>query len=86
HQRDDCAKCHAQMAPASHRKAGFRDRVAEEAKGQERLCQLCHGVVLPHPPGFLLGHKGQGASLESGSPCFTCHKKQEFCSRCHKEE
>ncbi|MBI3946243.1 MAG: hypothetical protein HY321_10020 [Armatimonadetes bacterium] len=85
HDRAKCATCHAAMAPRSHRQEGFRARVADEAKGKEALCQLCHGTPMPHPENWIMEHKAKGAGFAKDALCFTCHQKEAFCKRCHPD-
>ncbi|MBI2841980.1 MAG: hypothetical protein HYX78_01120 [Armatimonadetes bacterium] len=91
-----CGGCHGGSSggmPSGHSSADWKKTHGQTedksscagCHGKENTCSKCHGgIEMPHPSGWMMGHKGKGASLEEGSPCFKCHER-EYCSMCHKE-
>ncbi len=93
-----CKTCHGADAgpmPESHKAADWKKKHGETedktscgaCHGKENTCTKCHGgLEMPHPSGWMMGHKGKGASFEADAPCFKCHDKKEFCGRCHADK
>jgi nitrate/TMAO reductase-like tetraheme cytochrome c subunit len=54
----------------------------------KKFCTDCHGIEMPHPPGFEKNHGKEGA--KDPEVCANCHAKSagtaqgtEFCNACH---
>jgi len=91
HDRKYCDTCHKTTKPKSHLTTWSKDhgKYVVESKPDcttchdDKSCKDCHGVDMPHPPKYLLGHKGDKiASRKPDSACFKCHD-QKYCGMCH---
>ena len=96
HSFKDCQSCHESTPPKSHEAKDFRDKHGagadveafcalchgREAKKSWSACTTCHhGVKMPHPDGWALGHKEAGSFASDGA-CLACHKIDD-CKVCH---
>lgn len=92
---DDCSLCHPpdfQQLPTSHDDAFYKGSHSKvvAANGVEEcfvchqagdvgFCRACHGLDLPHPPGWALDLEGgPGAHVDAA------HKGAAVCVRCHE--
>ncbi len=101
-----CHPAGFELRPASHFEAGFYTRSGDSAghaqgakqdkaycamcHNEERFCDACHKVPMPHPDGFTDDH-GESGTAQPGV-CANCHNKSgrptadtEFCNACHHE-
>ncbi len=47
-------------------------------------CDACHGLRLPHPPGWATGPKhGRAAAFERRALCRKCHERNDCATDCH---
>jgi len=93
----ECAACHPadfDLVPQSHEDAKWdrgHGRVAESDRRQcamcheQRFCNDCHGLPMPHPAGWDKGRAGHAATAERDREiCARCHtEKPDLCSMCH---
>lgn len=94
----ECDVCHPsdyELVPASHAAARWENgRHGDIAQAdvalcgmchEQRLCDDCHGVEMPHPDEWVEGAAGHGVAAE-GSPdtCRRCHNEEpDMCTMCH---
>lgn len=80
-----CSDCHKATRPTSHEtdwlkthgKAGIAGM--ESCVGchdEQKYCDSCHGLEMPHPKGWMIGHKDKGGSLEPDGNCMKCHQRK----------
>ena len=97
---DTCETCHVPDADAERREGNTTWRVThgagwEQAHGMGDLrtckachepsyCIECHGVQVPHPTDWLVGHGAPLAGV-ADDRCATCHET-EWCTSCHQVE
>lgn len=88
HPDDYCKRCHKVSIPhpvtfgSEHGPAAVADRAScEKCHKSRAFCDSCHGIVMPHIPGYLAKHSGETSST-SDPRCTRCHTKQT-CERCH---
>ncbi len=48
----------------------------------QRVCDACHGLRMPHPQDFLDGEHARSAGFEKKELCWRCHEWTE-CGKCH---
>lgn len=84
----ECRFCHlsdTSTASSGHRLfAKTNVGVRKDCGGchDQRPCDACHGLRLPHPDGFVGGGHARAAAFEGKRACFRCHT-QDSCSACH---
>jgi len=89
-----CKTCHGAGAagmPEGHGSADWKKTHGKTAKtdlsactgchDKEKFCSACHGTEMPHPEGWVMGHKDKGATFDPKGICLKCHERS-FC-RCH---
>ncbi|TDB37816.1 MAG: hypothetical protein D9V44_07140 [Actinobacteria bacterium] len=96
-----CAVCHPsgyELVPASHSGAQWKDgRHGDIALAdvklcgmchEQRLCDDCHGVQMPHPAGWTKETTGHAAVARTDpTVCSRCHGgKPDMCTMCHHAE
>lgn len=84
----DCATCHTKDTAS----AASEDRVFAPSrlvgKGdcsgchQQKSCDSCHGLRMPHDIAFREGGHARVAGFEKKRSCFRCHAENE-CGKCH---
>lgn len=96
---DECATCHPSdfdLRPPSHLEAPWMRDHGFEAKADRELCALCHeqrycdgchGLEMPHPGGWLAGPVAHSVTAERDRElCATCHTEEpDSCTVCHHE-
>lgn len=50
---------------------------------QERQCDTCHGLRMPHPASFVARDHARMAAFEKKQACYKCHTPDSCNSRCH---
>jgi hypothetical protein len=70
-QRIMCSRCHTGVG---HGGAPLPD---------QKVCDDCHGVRMPHPAGYGTVHGEQVRAAGSDQVCRTCHNVYLHCQRCH---
>ncbi|GAB4246076.1 MAG: hypothetical protein Kow00122_03050 [Thermoleophilia bacterium] len=91
----ECGLCHPQdfdLTPASHTPDFYEETHPEAAASEgtaycalchegegEQVCELCHGLTMPHPTGFALAAEGG-----PGEHVDRAHAEPELCERCHE--
>ncbi|MBI2843061.1 MAG: hypothetical protein HYX78_06640 [Armatimonadetes bacterium] len=84
----DCDRCHTLKKPATHttswRKAHGKVAKANdttcETCHQDRFCDACHGIQMPHKVNWRKEHAAAGVS--SANVCDQCHTR-DSCRACH---
>lgn len=93
-----CGTCHPasfELTPASHKsestwnkqhgKAALIEQAQCEMCHLGKLCEDCHGLIMPHPDGWLSAEDGHPSLNKSeAATCAKCHEaKPQTCSTCH---
>lgn len=84
----DCDRCHSMKKPGSHteswRKVHGKSLEAEpdgcEVCHQQRFCDACHGLPMPHGTNWRKEHASAGVG--SATVCSGCHNRNA-CRSCH---
>lgn len=53
---------------------------------EQRFCDDCHGLAMPHPEGWAKGSEGHGAvAVDDEAVCAQCHggARPDLCTMCH---
>ena len=89
---DRCPVCHSQMLaikPESHdaefirtHGKGLKDRAECWSCHEQRYCDECHKLAMPHPAGWRGAPHGKPA-LAKPAACYQCHEPR-YCDNCHK--
>lgn len=96
---DDCATCHPgdfELRPVSHEETAWRadhgfvsasDPAQCRMCHEQRDCDDCHGVEMPHPEEWVSGPAGHAVpGKDEPGVCEQCHtQKPDPCSTCHHE-
>lgn len=92
-----CDACHLKgvdLHPDSHKigdwlkrhgKVAIADRQQCAMCHSAEFCRTCHGVAMPHPPGWEKGKTGHGpVAKQDLTVCARCHKgSTNLCTMCH---
>ncbi len=84
----ECATCHTKdtaFAARSRRTFSFVHLPPVTDCGgchDQRTCDACHGLRMPHPQDFLDGEHARQAGFEKKQLCWRCHTYVE-CGKCH---
>ncbi len=93
----ECATCHEGQAAAAARPrtTSFQDAQIQEVScsgchDEERDCDPCHGLRMPHTAEFKLHAHARAATVDiwygGGKACRRCHTESRHpCSGCHSE-
>ncbi len=96
----ECSTCHPsgyELVPASHEPAAWKRSHGPVAKQdteqcrmchEQRFCDDCHGMAMPHPEGWAQGVKGHAAAAElQRDVCGRCHgNRPDMCTMCHHSD
>jgi hypothetical protein len=95
----ECGVCHPSefdLRPASHANVDWRKSHAPVAESDRRQCAMCHeqsfcdgchGLEMPHPPGWDKGATGHSAVANTDRAiCSRCHEGEpNLCTMCHHQ-
>lgn len=86
-----CETCHEE--DPGTRTATAPERVFEKVRlgpvedcggcHDQRSCDACHGIRMPHTVAFKEGGHARDAAFARKRVCFRCHVESEDCRRCH---
>ncbi|MDO8586525.1 MAG: hypothetical protein Q7T82_05750 [Armatimonadota bacterium] len=85
---DDCMQCHSKKKPESHTaewrklhgKAAMKKEQPCHSCHENRFCDACHNIEMPHPANWSTAHASSGVA--STGMCRKCHETS-FCRDCH---
>lgn len=84
----DCGECHKKdtaFAARERRTFSFVHLPPITDCGgchDQKVCDACHGLRMPHPQDFLAGEHARYAGFEKKNLCWRCHTLAD-CGRCH---